>query len=575
MRKYPLFILTAISCLLFQPLSAQKTSEIPRRLFAPPMTHKAVLAGSFGELRDGHFHAGDDLKTQFVVGKEIHAPAEGSVVRVSVSRAGYGKALYIRHPNGYTTVYGHLNGYAPKIDSLVRAEQYARKSYTINREFAENEIPVEKGELVAYSGNTGSSMGPHLHFEVRRTEDNKVMNPMLFGLKVADHRAPTIQGIYLMNTEGSDSLETLSEPRRIAFGKNSDRARVTARGQIAFLVDAYDTMDDAPNRNGVYGIDLYVNGRKAYGMRLDGFYFEDTGMIERHIAYDYYALKGTRLVKCFVEPFNTLTIYDDSCKVSPVLDVTPGSQYDVRIDVSDVAGNISRKYITVMGSESAPQYTPKPTAEPTGGSHLLYFDAGKYNKIKYGRFEADFPAGIFYKNLQFDFEALDSMTFRLHRRTVPLKNSFTVNFDISHLPADIQEKTAIAVPYPRRDGSTGYSFMGGKVENGHISLRTSSLTTFTVAQDTIPPQIDRGSWREGEKLRGRYLRMYIRDGQTGISSFNAYVDGQWVLMEYEHKRRELFLDVIRERIPTGRHTFRLEVKDGVGNESTFEGSFSL
>lgn len=575
MRKYLLFILTALSCLLSLSLPAQKTSEIPRNLFSAPMAHKPVLAGSFGELRDGHFHAGDDLKTQFVIGKEIHAPAEGSVVRVSVSRAGYGKALYIRHPNGYTTVYGHLNGYAPKIDSLVRAEQYARKSYTINREFAENEVPVGKGELVAYSGNTGSSMGPHLHFEVRRTEDNKVMNPMHFGLRVADHRAPTIQGVYLMNTEGSDSLETLSEPRRIIFGKGSDKARITARGRVAFLVDAYDTMDDAPNKNGVYGIDLYVNGRKAYGMRLDGFYFEDTGMIERHIAYDYYALKGTRLVKCFVEPFNTLTIYDDSCRVSPVLDVTPGSQYDIRIDVSDISGNVSRKYITVMGSESLPEYSPKPTAEPTAGSHPLHFDAGKYNKIKYGRFEADFPAGTFYKNLQFDFEALDSMTFRLHRRTVPLKNSFTVSFDISHLPAEVQEKTAIAVPYPRRDGSTGYSFMGGKVKDGRISLRTSSLTTFTVAQDTIPPQIDRGSWREGEKLPGRYLRMYIRDGQTGISSFNAYVDGQWVLMEYEYKRRELSLDVIGERMPAGRHTFRLEVMDGVGNESIFEGTFSL
>lgn len=575
MKKYPSFILLVLSNFLVLPLCAQKPSEIPRNLFAPPMAHKAVLAGSFGELRDGHFHAGDDLKTQFVVGKEIHAPAEGSVVRVSIGRGGYGKALYIRHPNGYTTVYGHLNGYAPKIDSLVRAEQYARKSYTINREFPENEVLVKKGELVAYSGNTGSSMGPHLHFEVRRTEDNKVMNPMLFGLRVADRRAPTIQGIYLMNTEGSDSLETLSEPRRIAFGKNSDRARITARGQIAFLVDAYDTMDDAPNKNGVYGIDLYVNGRKAYGMRLDGFYFEDSGMIERHIAYDYYAMNGTRLVKCFVEPFNTLTIYDDSCKASPILNVEKGSQYEVRIDVSDIAGNVSRKYITVMGSESAPAYIPKPTAEPSEHSHLLYFDAGKYNKIKYGRFEADFPAGTFYKNLQFDFEALDSMTFRLHRRTVPLKNSFTVSFDISHLPPEVQQKTVIAVPYPRGGGSIGYSFLGGKAENGRISLRTSSLTTFTIAQDTVPPQIDRGSWREGEKLRGRYLRMYIRDGQTGISSFNAYVDGKWVVMEYEYKRRELSLDVVREKITPGKHTFRLEVTDGVGNKSVFEGIFLL
>lgn len=240
--------------------AAQQPPEVPRQDFSAPMAHKRVLAGTFGELRDGHFHSGDDFKTQFVVGKEILAPADGSVVRVSVSHGGYGKALYLRHPNGYTTVYGHLNGFAPKIDSVVHARQYAKRSYAVNIEIPEGEIPVEKGELVAWSGNTGGSMGPHLHFEVRRTRDNLAMNPLLFGFSVDDHRAPTLNGLYLMNLEGSDSLETRSEPRRIVFEKGREHARVKASGRVAFLVDAYDTMDDAPNHNGVYGIDLYVDG---------------------------------------------------------------------------------------------------------------------------------------------------------------------------------------------------------------------------------------------------------------------------------------------------------------------------
>jgi len=306
---------------------------------------------------------------------------------------------------------------------------------------------------------------------------------------------------------------------------------------------------------------------------MDGFYFEHTGLIDRHIAYDYYIRKGVRLVKCYVEPFNRLTLYDTLCTASPILEMTPGSQHEVRIEIRDLAGNVTRRSVTVMGSASPQAYQPRHTATPTDHSILVYFDAQRYNRIQYGRFRADFPAGTFYKSLYFDFEPIDSMTFRLHNRSVPLQKPFTVQFDIRHLPPQWQQKAVVARPYPRRDGTVSYGFLGGKVSEGRLTLRTSTPGTFTVALDTIPPSIEKGSWRSGEKLPGRYLRMYIRDGQTGIASFDAYIDGRWVLMEYEYKRRELTLDTQRENIPPGRHTLRVEVTDGVGNRSVFEDVF--
>lgn len=567
-------ILTCASILLPAQTDAQTDSQnLPRGYFSAPMTHKRILAGTFGELRDGHFHAGDDLKTQFVIGKEILAPASGYVYRASVSWGGYGRALYIRHPNGYTTVYGHLDRFAPRIDSLVRARQYRQQSYAVDVVFAPGDLPVEKGERVAWSGNTGGSMGPHLHFEVRRTRDNMTMNPALFGFSTDDHRAPTIAGVYLMNTEGADTMETLSQPRKIVFGKDGRTARITASGQIGFLIDAYDTMDDAPNRNGIYGIDLYIDGQKAYGMRMDGFYFEHTGLINRHIAYDYYARKGIRLVKCFVEPFNTLTLYDTLCRVSPILDMRPGSQHHVRIEVSDIAGNVSRREITVMGAQTPSLYTPRHTAQDDNFPHLLPFRAERHNRIRYGRFEADFPEGTFYKDLLFGFQAIDSMTFRLHNRLVPLRKAFTVSFDVSHLPAGLQEKAVVATPYRLRDGSTGYSYRGGKVEQGRLTLRTSAPGTFTVALDTIPPTIERGNWQPGKKIGSRYLRVYVRDGQTGMASFRVLVDGVWVLADYEYKRCELTLDTERENIAAGEHTLQVEVTDGAGNTSVLRERF--
>lgn len=571
------FLLPFLTCASILPaaraVAQESARELPRGYFSAPMTHKRVLAGTFGELREGHFHAGDDLKTQFVIGKEVLAPAQGYVYRASVSWGGYGRALYIRHPNGYTTVYGHLDRFAPRIDSLVRARQYERQSYAVDVVFDPQDIPVEKGERVAWSGNTGGSMGPHLHFEVRRTRDNMTMNPGLFGLAADDHRAPTVEGVYLMNTEGSDTMETLSDPRRIVFGKDGKSARITARGKVAFLIDAYDTMDDAPNHNGVYGIDLYVDGQKAYGMRMDGFYFEHTGLIDRHIAYDYYARKGKRLIKCFVEPFNTLTLYDTLTRVSPILDVRPGSQHHVRIEVSDLAGNLARREITVMGAQTPGGYTPRHTAQADEFDHLLPFSHDRHNRIRYGRFEADFPEGTFYKDLVFGFQAIDSMTFRLHNRLVPLRRAFTVRFDISHLPPELQEKAVVATPYRRRDGSTGYSYRGGTVEQGRLTLRTSAPGVFTVALDTLPPTIERGAWLPGKKLPGRYLRVYVRDGQTGMASFRVLVDGKWVLADYEYKRRELTLDTEREHIAPGSHTLRVEVTDGAGNTSVLQEHF--
>src|SRR5690606_21178437 len=281
-------------------LSAQ--NNYPQDYFGSPLEIPLILSGNFAELRSNHFHSGLDLKTQQRIGLKVLAAADGYVSRIKIQHYGYGKTLYVTHPNGYTTVYAHLSEYSSIIEAYVKKHQYEVESYEIEMFPATGELLVSKGELIAYSGNTGGSGGPHLHFEIR-DKDELPMNPLLFGYDIKDTSKPVISSLYVYPLgEGSSVNNSLRRQKlKLTLLKNGDYGAesVTALGDIGFAINTFDRQDLAANANGVYNIQTFINGSQNFEVDFRKFSFDETNRLNRFIDYEHFKTAKERIQKLF------------------------------------------------------------------------------------------------------------------------------------------------------------------------------------------------------------------------------------------------------------------------------------
>ncbi|HSP83421.1 MAG TPA: M23 family metallopeptidase [Gillisia sp.] len=347
MKKiFALFLFLISSGLFAQP-------EVPAEYFNNPLDVDLVLSGTFGELRSNHFHSGLDIKTQQREGLNVLAAATGYVSRINVATYGYGKALYIQHPNGYTTVYGHLKKFSPEIEAYIKKLQYEKESYEVEIYPEAGVLPVTQGDLVAFSGNTGGSGGPHLHFEIR-DGSQRPMNPKLFGINVKDSQPPTITSLYAYplgeeaHINGSANRQRL---RLIPVPDGSFRTeQINACGDIGFGISAFDKQDGAANNNGVYKIEATLNGDVVFEMNMDRFSFTETRHLNQLIDYEYFSNNKSRIKQLFVGPNNPLSIYNNVVN-NGVLNVRDSLNYVYSIKVLDHSGNEKLVRIPVQGNQ--------------------------------------------------------------------------------------------------------------------------------------------------------------------------------------------------------------------------------
>lgn len=557
----------------------------PEDYFRSPIGIPILLAGSFQELRSGHFHSGLDIKTNGKQGYRVYAAADGQIVRVKVSPSGFGNALYVRHPNGFTTAYAHLRNFSSEVTDYVRREQYARKSFAVDLFPPPGRFPVKKGDVIALSGNTGSSGGPHLHFEIRDTATEWPINPLLFGLEIADTQPPQIRHmkVYAVGersraeirfTNGQTTTVTHGNPGMIRVSGSDGRydlsgvSSIKASGKIGFGIEARDTHNGSGSRLGPYTVTLAEDGKPIFEYQAEKFSFASTRYINAHVDYAERIRNHRWVQRSYLLPGNKLPSYPIA-EDGGVVDMQPGTRRDFSYEVTDVAGNRAAMSFGVAGVEGNP--VVEASASEPAGRHVV---SGKSFAFEAEGIRASFDANAFYDDLDFEYDAGpgDAKSFSarhaLHDPYTPVHSSFDLSIRAS-VPAAVRKVAVLA--YEDEDGKTSY--VPANYRDGWVSSSVRALGTYYVSADSVGPRIRAINIYDGKNMRrSSNIRFRIRDAETGIRSYDGYVDGKWVLFSFDAKTGMLIY-AFDDHVGSGKHELQLRVTDGVGNTSVYEASF--
>lgn len=551
-----------LSSFFFFPLFIFSQINVPQEYFKKPMDIPLVLSGTFGELRSNHFHAGIDIKTNQEIGLPVKASAEGYISRIKIQRFGYGRALYIQHPNGYQSVYAHLSKFNEEIEAFVKQKQYEEESYEIELFPEENQFQVKQGEIIALSGNSGSSGGPHLHFEIRDSS-SRPMNPLLFGFEeIEDTRKPRIGSLWAYTFGNESQVEGIQGRQRIQLfqtqGGDYKTNPIQARGKIGFGLSTDDQLNLAVNRNGVYKIETFLNGAKHFEVSYDLFSFAETRYLNSAIDYGYFKEHKKKIQKLFIPENNPLSVYTFDNKRGVLEILTNDFSFNYEIKIYDFAGNTRRIQLPI-------EYSELPITQALPKEETPYFAyAQQATVFEDENIDVYIPKGALYEDtylkIEFSKNAID-----LHDYRTPLHKNIQLGFDLPSYSDLSQAYIANVMPWGTK------FYVNTKQKSNRLTATTKTFGKFELAFDRTPPTINPLNFRN-KKWMSNYntLEVEIDDKETGIQDYRATVNGDFLLMEYDYKTKQLTHYFEEGVFKDGKNDFKLIATDKVGNTTIFE-----
>lgn len=559
--------------------------------FISPLDFPIQFSGNYGELRTNHFHSGVDIRVGGVVGAPIHAMADGYVSRIFVSTYGFGKAIYVAHPNGYTTVYCHLDRFEGDIFDYAIKQQYSRKSFSVDLYPEAGSMPVKQGQVIGYAGNSGSSGGPHLHLDVRNSAAVPI-NPVVAGIiKVEDTIAPEITAIHRVEVDtlcGIARHSVTATYTTVATSKDNytikEVDKINIRRPTYFAIEVKGRKDANSFSMGPYSVDQKVDGKTNFAFKVDNISYANMRYANATSYYPISRVKGGNIYGLVRLPANKLPIYS-SVVDNGILSCERGETKTLSIDVMDDCGNLSTLSFNIYGypysesereaqSASNEQYCIDEYSTTT--PQVVYYDRDYNHSFDGAR--VSIPAGSLYKSmlLKADSSPKDERSlapyYNIGSTDEPLHKAMTISFECTELAAKYGNKLIIGSV----NSSGNISSIGGKVEGGRISTTTLSFGTFTLVADQTAPKITTKNWTSGASLAGsKSISFTISDDLSGITSIVAKIDGKWALFDYDSKTSSIthLFDSSRFDYNGTSHTVELTVSDRCGNSNSYSGTF--
>ena len=522
------------------------------------------LSGTFGELRTNHFHSGIDIKTNRVEGLNIYSYEKGYISRIQVSTYGYGKAIYITHPDGKITVYAHLSKFSEKIQNYVKDIQYKRKKFAIKVYPKESEILIEKNEIIGYSGNTGSSSGPHLHFELR-DKNNMPVNPLKYrNIEIIDTIIPSLKGVYYKELKYNNGKleDNYSRFKKIKFIENDNGKYLTdtlyTNGVIGFGVNSFDLMNNSNNVYGLNKIITKINDSVNFKINFDKFSFDEWTYINTYVDYAYFKRTNDKIQKLYIENINPLNLYDRSLGDGALkLNDSKNILINYKIILFDFNNNTTVINIPIV-------FTDQRKEEIFQKKGNINIQNNLDKKIRLENYFVEFKKGTFDYNTSLTISESNN-TINIDNDTIPLRKPFTIKYSLKNIDDSRKKYLYLGMKGPKNY----HYFISSEKFNDSIIGHAKKLGKFKILTDSIPPDINFYNLKNDQWISNRKkLTIKINDNESGIKSFNGWINNKWILLEYESKKNMLTYD-FEDKVNSNdsKNELVVSVKDNCGNVS--------